>query len=220
MALSEEEKNEKEILRSSIVKRIRSIRKKKFTDKAIDNFSWSFRVFLIKFLSLGYEFTHEELLRETSKVNIKENLRNRILAISDSLEEIKYGSKIISKEDFLWMLDEAERIINFAIIGKEFTEWELEQQESAKKERIAKKELKERKVGITQKLENNFYSLFGIKGKGVQVNKIKKHSKKRIQQQLIGKDLSHKLEGWKVKGYDTEVLEKVYLQELSKDKRK
>ena len=122
MAAPKEKKRDEEILRETIIKKFNSMKKDKITTSLVDDFGWTFKVFLKKHFNITYEFTHEELLKEISKTKIKEDLKKRIEALSSFLEEIKYGNLILSKEHFKWMVDEGKNIINLAIRGKEFTE--------------------------------------------------------------------------------------------------
>jgi hypothetical protein len=58
------------------------------------------------------------------------------------LENIKYGNLIITKEHFEWMLNEGNKIINLAILGKEFL------QEPTKKKTIGKEKAKAKSMKI------------------------------------------------------------------------
>ena len=115
-------KDDKEILRYTIIEKLNSLKKKKFEVSLVDDFSWAFNVFLKKHLNLAYEFTPEELSKEIGKTKLKENLKGRILGLSNFMQEIKYGNVTLTKEHFEWMVDEGKRVINLAILGKELTE--------------------------------------------------------------------------------------------------
>ena len=142
MALPKERKANSEILRQTVIGKINSIKKKKFDESLVNDFSWAFKVFLKRHLSLNYEFTHEELLKEIGKAKLKEDVSKRILALSSLLENIKYGNLIITKEHFEWMLNEGNKIINLAILGKESL------QEPTKKKTIDKEKAKAKSMKI------------------------------------------------------------------------
>ena len=142
MALPKERKADSEILRQTVIGKINSIKKKKFDESLVNDFSWAFKVFLKRHLSLNYEFTHEELLKEIGKAKLKEDVSKRIMALSSLLENIKYGNLIITKEHFEWMLNEGNKIINLAILGKEFL------QEPTKKKTIDKEKAKAKSMKI------------------------------------------------------------------------
>ncbi|MDP7322507.1 MAG: hypothetical protein QF729_01020, partial [Candidatus Woesearchaeota archaeon] len=78
MALPKERKADSEILRQTVIGKINSIKKKKFDESLVNDFSWAFKVFLKRYLSLNYEFTHEELLKEIGKAKLKEDVSKRI----------------------------------------------------------------------------------------------------------------------------------------------
>ena len=216
MALLEEQ-NSREILRAAVLKKLSSTKKKKFSEKSVDDLGWTFRVFLIKFLNLNYEFTHEELLSEIARVRIKKDLRNRVLALSGLLEEMKYGSRDAAKEDFEWMVNEAERVINLAIIGREF------QDEARQPSPAEAAQLQKQKESIIRKLGG----FLKVISQGKKPESAKKQELKKGEAQIklksikseADKSLISKMDQWKSMGYDTAVLEKIYIQE-SEQKQK
>ena len=106
-----------QVIRKLILTKLNTIRKEKFQPKTIDKFSLVFRVFLLRYLGLNYEFTFEELVNELNKKKVDRQLKNKILGTLNSLTEIKYEGKEISKEQFKSLLDDAERIVDWATIG-------------------------------------------------------------------------------------------------------
>lgn len=104
----------KALLRKLIFTKLMGIRREKFEPKTIDKFSLVFRVFLLRYLNLNYEFTLDELVKELNKIKISTELKDRITALSTLLVEIEYEDKKISKEEFKSLLSEAERIVNLA----------------------------------------------------------------------------------------------------------
>ena len=99
------------VLRRLILDRIKSIRKQKFDNKAIDDFSVTFRVFLLRYMNLNYEFTLEELIRELKKIKIPGDQEEKIVSILTLLTEAKYEGKTISNEQFKSLLDEVESVV-------------------------------------------------------------------------------------------------------------
>ncbi len=104
----------KRLLRKLILTKLRSVHKEKFGPKAIDKFSLVFKVFLLRYLNLNYEFTLDELLNELNKIKLSAKLKDRIIKLSTLLVEIEYEDKQISGDEFKSLLDEAEGIINLA----------------------------------------------------------------------------------------------------------
>ncbi|MBW2975849.1 hypothetical protein KY347_00220 [Candidatus Woesearchaeota archaeon] len=123
------EKNE--LLRKLILTRLKSVRKEKFGDKAIDKLSLVFRVFLLRHLNLNYEFTLEELIAELNKRRISSKLKKRVIAILNLLTELMYEDKKISQEEFKSMLTEAESIVSLAT-GQDGEEKKTEKKENKK----------------------------------------------------------------------------------------
>jgi len=76
-----------ELLSKLILTKLRTIKKEKFELKTIDKLSLVFRVFLLRYLNLNYEFTLEELINELSKSKVQSNLKNRIITMSNLLTE-------------------------------------------------------------------------------------------------------------------------------------
>lgn len=104
-----------ELLRKLILTKLRTIKKEKFEPKTIDKFSLTFRVFLLRYLNLQYEFTLEELALELNKTKTSTKLKERIIALLNLLTEIKYENREISKEEFKSSLNEAVGIVNLAV---------------------------------------------------------------------------------------------------------
>lgn len=103
-----------DVLKDIITTKLNAIRHNKFEEKSIDGFSLAFRVFLLKFLKLNYEFTDEELFSELDKKGINNALRERIMSLVNLLAEVKYREKKISKSEFDASINEAMDIIRLA----------------------------------------------------------------------------------------------------------
>ncbi len=102
------------LLRKLILAKLSSIRKEKFEPKTIDKLSLTFRVFLLRYLNLNYEFTLEELINELNKTKISSKLRDEIIEIMSLLTEIEYEDRKISREEFKSVLSGAENVVNIA----------------------------------------------------------------------------------------------------------
>ena len=158
MALFEKKKieaDDKIVLRDAIIKNLNSISKKKFTAKNFNDFSWTTTIFLKKYFAINYEFSHEELCNITKKARIRKDLKNKIIALSQTINEIKYGEKELNKEEFGAMIDQAQRIVNLATTGKESVEKEVKEQKTVKKKEEAR--IKGKRVGeksVAQRLKD------------------------------------------------------------------
>lgn len=115
----EADPNQLELLKKIILKKLNSIKHKKFEDGSLNEFSLALRVFLLKFLKLNYEFTDEELYNELNRMGINKTLKERIMNIADLLEEIKYKDKKITKKEFNNILNEGVEIIKLATHSRE-----------------------------------------------------------------------------------------------------
>lgn len=102
------------VLRTLILAKLKSLRKEKFEAKSIDDFSLIFRVFILKYLNLNYEFTEEELASEMDKKKVPSRLKEKIMDVLDVLTQIKYEGKNVSRAEFRLLLDETEGIVHSA----------------------------------------------------------------------------------------------------------
>lgn len=110
----EGDRGQLEALRKVILAKLSSIEKKKFEENSIDEFSLAFRVFLLKYLNLDYEFTEEELLQELDRKKAGKAIRDRIIGLANLLDEIKYHGKKISKSEFDKTITDCCEIIKLA----------------------------------------------------------------------------------------------------------
>lgn len=154
----------KRLLRKLILTKLMTVRKEKFGPKSIDKFSLVFRVFLLRYLNLNYEFTLDELINELNKIKLSTELKDRIIKLSTLLVEIEYDNKKISREEFKSLLGEAEDIINLATgqVGKE--------------KKIGEKE---EKAHIKKKVLFNFLHSAGLVKTDEEKNAIKKRKEDR-----------------------------------------
>lgn len=109
--LKKEVNNKEEVLSRLILSRINAIRRQRFEDKTIDKFSVAFRVFLLRYLNLSYEFTLEELANELDKAKMSREMKDSIIRILTLLTEVKYEDRQISIEEFKGTLNDAENIV-------------------------------------------------------------------------------------------------------------
>ena len=112
--VKKEVKGGNEVLRKLILTRIKKIRKQKFNEKTIDKFGVTFRVFLLRYLNLNYEFTVDELIIELNKTKIPQNLKKKVVSVLKLISEVKYENKEISKDEFKLLLNETNTIVNIA----------------------------------------------------------------------------------------------------------
>ena len=103
-----------ELIRKLVLRKLNSIKHKKFTNNSINDLSLAFHVFLLKYLKLDYEFTEEELSRELEKKSINQKLRLLIIETFSLLDEVKYRGRKISKLEFEKILNQGIEIINIA----------------------------------------------------------------------------------------------------------
>ncbi len=113
----EEDPVQLETIRGVLIKKINSI-KKKFDDSTMDEFSLAFRVFILRYLKLDYEFTDKELLIELEKKHISAKLKDKIIPIFNTIDKIKYEGTQISQDEFKTLLKEAIEVIDMATQSK------------------------------------------------------------------------------------------------------
>ena len=111
----EELDNQLEVLKRIILGKLDSIKNKKFEEKILDELSLAYRVFLLKYLKLSYEFTEEELAKELEHVKISKFLKERIINLSGSLTDAKYTGKGITQDEFKNIIEEAISIVKQAL---------------------------------------------------------------------------------------------------------
>ena len=121
-----------EIIRKLILTKLKTIRKEKFEPKTVDKFSLTYRVFLLRYLNLNYEFTLDELIKELNKRKISSKLKDKIIEIMNLLTEIEYENKRVSREEFKSLLSRAENIVNLATHKVEVKKEQIEKEEKTK----------------------------------------------------------------------------------------
>jgi hypothetical protein len=105
----EKEKTRAQLLKEAALKELRSIGRKKFNHEIFDDFTWALKVFLSNYLGIGYEYTHQELVKELNAKNVKN--KEDIIRLSEEIVRINYEGDGITKEQFRKMLEEARKII-------------------------------------------------------------------------------------------------------------
>tara|TARA_Y100000310_G_C20674597_1_gene812231 strand:+ start:2080 stop:2952 length:873 start_codon:yes stop_codon:yes gene_type:complete len=133
--VKKEVKGGNEVLRKLILTRIKKLKKQKFNEKAIDKFSVTFRVFMLRYLNLNYEFTVDELIIELNKTKIPQNLKEKVVSVLKLISEVKYENKEISKDEFKSLLNETNTIVNLA------TGITIQEKKSEKKVEIVHKKI-------------------------------------------------------------------------------
>jgi hypothetical protein len=172
--VKKEVKGGNEVLRKLILTRIKKIRKQKFNEKTIDKFGVTFRVFLLRYLNLNYEFTVDELIIELNKTKIPQNLKKKVVSVLKLISEVKYENKEISKDEFKLLLNETNTIVNIAT-GMAMQEKKSELKKEAVHKKIplfdflhkiglvhTEKELEERKALAIKKQEQERKKLVEI----------------------------------------------------------
>ena len=89
-----------DVLRRLIPPKLEIIQKQKFDSSTVGKFNLIFKVFLLRYLNLNYEFTTDELIQELERLKISSKLKERIIAISNRLINVEYGGGEISEEEF------------------------------------------------------------------------------------------------------------------------
>ncbi|MCK4520935.1 MAG: hypothetical protein KAU20_00035 [Nanoarchaeota archaeon] len=112
---SEEELDEKPVIRKKVLSKLRTLKRKKFDDESILKFSWVFRVFFMKLFHINYEFTYAELEKEITKQKISKELEEKIIGLSQKIISIEYREEKLSKEEFRETIGKLEEIIDLTI---------------------------------------------------------------------------------------------------------
>jgi len=172
----EEVDRKNELLSKLILTKLRTIKKEKFDPKTIDKLSLVFRVFLLRYLNLNYEFTLEELINELNKIKIQSKLKDGIISTSNLLTEIKYEGRHISVEEFKALLKEAEKIVNLATRKVEKNPEEYEKNEEL---HIKKRQLSSflHKIGLVKTEAEK-------KGKGLEKKKDEEDRKNKKEEEI------------------------------------
>ena len=147
VAKKEVDIGELELIRKIILTKLTSIKRKRFEEKSIDRFSLAFRVFLLKFLHLDYEFTEQELSKELEKRRVNNELKEGIMRIANLLAEIKYEGKKVTKIEFNAMLDEGIKII-MAATHKVDEKIEKEHEQKKERQRLIEESKKKLRDGL------------------------------------------------------------------------
>jgi len=111
------EEKEKQVLKRITLEKIFSIKQRGFNKKGLNELSQVFKIFLMKHFDIGYEFTHNELRRELKKKEIANELRNKIIKVSDIITDINYKNKKLDKQLFYQLLKAIEEIIDLTTIS-------------------------------------------------------------------------------------------------------
>lgn len=99
------------VVQKVILKKLNSIKNKKLTENGFEELSIAFRVFLMRYLDLSYEFTEEELSKELSRKRLKKIIKENVTEIAILLDEVKYSDRKITNEEFMSIIDKFQQII-------------------------------------------------------------------------------------------------------------
>ncbi len=110
---------EMEDLRKILIRKLTPLKKKRFSAKAIDQLNLIFRVFLMKYFSLSYEFTYDELSVELEKRRIRKELKEQIMQFASLISQIEYEGRKITGAEFRSNVESMISLINNAIQSKE-----------------------------------------------------------------------------------------------------
>tara|TARA_Y100000310_G_scaffold343207_1_gene449792 strand:- start:943 stop:1692 length:750 start_codon:yes stop_codon:yes gene_type:complete len=134
------------VLKKITLEKIVSIKEKGFSKEGFDKASQVFKIFLMKYFEIGYEFTHSELKRELNKKKIADELKSKILKTSDLINEVNYKNKKLTKQLFNQLLKDTEETVDLTTItisikkNIELLKKKLEEDTKAEKEESKKKE--------------------------------------------------------------------------------
>lgn len=103
------EQTREQLLKEAALKEMNSLGRKEFNQEIFDDFTWALKVFLSHYLGIGYEYTHQELVKELNAKNVKN--KEDITRLSEDIVRINYEGDGIAKEQFRKMLEETRKII-------------------------------------------------------------------------------------------------------------
>tara|TARA_Y100000310_G_C20537664_1_gene741682 strand:- start:239 stop:973 length:735 start_codon:yes stop_codon:yes gene_type:complete len=106
----------KQILKKVTLEKVFSLKQKSFNEERFNKTSRIFKIFLMKNFDIEYKFTHSELKKELNKKKIANELKNKIINVSNLITQINYQNKKITKELFYHLLKDIEDIVNLTII--------------------------------------------------------------------------------------------------------
>ncbi|MBU0628839.1 MAG: hypothetical protein KKC75_06630 [Nanoarchaeota archaeon] len=69
------------------------------------------RNFFIEFFNIHYEFTYDELVKETKEKRIKKPVREKMYQLSKEIDNLKFGDSPASKEDLARLIGDCKNMI-------------------------------------------------------------------------------------------------------------
>ena len=101
------------VLKKAVEHKIRQVSEKAFvSEKEVYDL---IRGFFKKYISIDYEFTSEELMREMRKIYLPGDLPQRVKALLDKIAEIEHLTRTFSKEELLKILEDFRGIVDAMI---------------------------------------------------------------------------------------------------------
>lgn len=107
----EQEVSEKDILKEVFFKKLNYIKTKRYNDKVFEKLSWIFKVFIMNYFHIKYEYTNKELKTQLQRKRVKPDIKERIIALSDKITDIKYNKESSNKKEFLELVKEMKDIV-------------------------------------------------------------------------------------------------------------
>jgi len=103
------------ILKKAVNKRIDNILKKAFiSEKEVYDLV---RSFFKKHLSIDYEFTREELMKELKKIYLSPDMQDDVRQLFDDIGAIEHSSKAFSREELARLLEDFRKVVDGLIVS-------------------------------------------------------------------------------------------------------
>lgn len=103
------------ILKKAVNKRIDNILKKAFiSEKEVYDLV---RSFFKKHLSIDYEFTREELMKELKKIYLSPDMQDRVRSLFQDIAGIEHTSKTFTREELVKILDDFRGVVDGLIVS-------------------------------------------------------------------------------------------------------
>ena len=103
------------ILKKAVNKRVDHMLSKAYiSDKEVYDLV---RSFFKKHLTIDYEFTREELLKELKKIYLSPDLQEKVKELFDDVAEIEHTSKDFSKDELAKILDDFRGVVDGLIVS-------------------------------------------------------------------------------------------------------
>lgn len=107
----EQELSEKDILKKVFLNKLNYLKRKRYNTKIFEKLSWIFKIFIMNYFHIRYEYTNEELRIELQRKRVKPDIKERIIALSDEIDDIKYNKERSNKRVFLKLIKEMVDVV-------------------------------------------------------------------------------------------------------------